>query len=154
MMAVTVLWWEKIIQVPKADLTPTADPNIFDFDLTQFWRDLRALEWSVDGMAFQQIVANDPPRTYAGIVYPRGLNILTPWRVEFEDGSYAVNCLGSNNNLLDKRIWNSVSLQPNNAAARQASLADLDAVIDPDGKLKQKAVFVRPATAPDLLVEQ
>jgi hypothetical protein len=33
--------------------------------------------------------------------------------VEFEDGQYAVTCIGANHNIVDRRVFNQVSLNPN-----------------------------------------
>jgi len=38
------------------------------------------------------------------------VEILSPYRVEFEDGQYSVRAVGANHNILDVKITNQVSL--------------------------------------------
>ena len=42
--------------------------------------------------------------------------MINGYTIEFENGSYQVNLTGANNNLLDARVQNQVSLNASNSA--------------------------------------
>ena len=126
-MAISVDWPTGLIHIPKADLDPFIGPDgqpvdgFFVHDVDQFRLDLRALEASTDGMPWPRTHRRFDPYRVAGVTYPQGVEIINDYRVEYEDGPYAVNLQGANNNILDIRVVNTVSINPSNAAAVSTS---------------------------------
>lgn len=118
-MATTINPITGIIYVPKVDTTlvDIGPPEIRELD-TNVWRlELRDIE---------DDELNRPwPRTHdhnsdvdigGGVILADVLLILDPYTVTFEDGQYAVNLVGTNNNILLKNNKNQVSVNPGNSA--------------------------------------
>lgn len=114
-MAISITWATKVIFVPQADLTPLGG-SVYELDTDQFRKDLNALQASVDGIAFDTTHEHTAPKTLAGVTYARFVEIINGYTVEFENGTYQVNLVGSNNNLMDVKVVNSVSMVPSNSA--------------------------------------
>jgi hypothetical protein len=114
-----------IINIPKADTTlVTTTPsevrqlNINDFRLT--------LNDIMDDAADVWAVTNHvhtPPLTISGVTLARVVEILDPYVIQFEDGSYSVNITGGNSNLSDVNIKNQVGLNTANSAGLQDPFA-------------------------------
>jgi hypothetical protein len=117
-MAITIDWGNSIIQVPKSYMTVIqASPfEVLQLDVNQFRLDLRGLEASEDGMPFLVTHRHNTEQTLSGISYARSVEIINGYTVEFEDGQYGVTLYGANNNLLDVKVANQVSLLANNSA--------------------------------------
>jgi hypothetical protein len=96
-----------------------ASPEIRELDTTQFWLDLKDLEYSVDGMPWTDTQVNFPSYTISGIVYAQAFVIIPPYFVTFEDGQYGVSLVGTNNNILDVATQNQVRIASNNSAGLQ-----------------------------------
>lgn len=118
-MATTIDWATGEITVPKADLTLiTVSPyEIRELDSNAWRLILRDLEDDIDGRPW--------PRTHdhnkdvdigGGVILADVLLILAPYTITFEDGLYAVNLVGTNNNILLKNNKNQVSVNPGNTA--------------------------------------
>lgn len=119
-MAITVDWGTKTIHVPRADLfQPGADPNILELNVDWFRLQLKALEESDEGMAYDDTHSHNPPVVISGVPIARVIEIINSYVVEFEDGQYRVILKGANNNILDVSVVNQVSLAPTNSAGLQ-----------------------------------
>lgn len=114
-MAYTVNWLTKVVTIPKSDLTLVqASPEIRELDVTAFWSEIHAIQ-AGDGLTYPAIMRSNAPVTLAGQTYVRSVEVINDYRIEFEDGQYQVNLTGANNNLLDARVQNQVSLSASNS---------------------------------------
>lgn len=117
-MAISVDWISGVIFVPKADtvLVDAGPPEIRELNVDTFRLALRDLEDDPDGRPWPKTHTHETESTLSGITYARKVEILAPYTVEFEDGQYAVNLIGANHNVLDRRVQNQVSLNIANSA--------------------------------------
>ena len=115
-MAITIEWATKIINVPKAYLTATANPDVFNLDTDQFRLDLKALEDDEEGIVYLDTHRHNTEVLLSGVIYARVIEIINGYTITFEDGQYAINFYGSNNNYADVTNINQVSIRPNNSA--------------------------------------
>tara|TARA_R110000772_G_scaffold17946_3_gene49865 strand:+ start:22653 stop:25514 length:2862 start_codon:yes stop_codon:yes gene_type:complete len=115
-MAISIDWATKIINVPQTYLTPTANPASFNLDTDVFRLDLKAIEAGVPGMPNERTHNHNTEVPLGGIIYARVIEIINGYTVTFEDGQYAVNLFGSNNNIGDVTNLNQVSVRTNNSA--------------------------------------
>jgi hypothetical protein len=118
-MAITVNWaTDQIINIPKADMTlvQLSPVEIRELDTDSFFLTLKDLESSIEGIPWPNTQRNASPVLLGGITYARVLEIIDPYTVTFEDGTYVVQLTGSNNNLIERTNPNQVSVQGNNAA--------------------------------------
>lgn len=116
-MAISVDPLTDIIYVPKADLTLIqASPEVRELDLD--WFRLELLDWEdeEENIYRPKTHTHNTEVTLAGLTYARIIEILDPYTIEFENGTYTINCVGANHNISDKKVANSVSLIVNNAA--------------------------------------
>lgn len=116
-MAYSVNWLTKIVTVPTADLAVVA-PGIYELDVLNFWAEVHEIQ-DGDGMPYIDIMRSNAPVTISGLTLARTLEVINGYRVEFEDGDYQVNLSGANNNILDARVQNQVSINANNSAGLQ-----------------------------------
>jgi len=119
-MAITIDWGNTfIISVPQADLNLLSG-TLYELDTEVFRLVLKDLEDDEDGIVFPNTHRRNAPVTVAGQTYAQTLEILPPYSIEFEDGSYTVQLVGSNNNLFDVEngilVQNTVSVIPTNSA--------------------------------------
>ena len=116
-MALSIDWLNKIIFVPKSDLTFIGG-TLYQIDTNDFRLELKAIEASEDGMPHLDTHRHNTEITIAGDIYARAIEIINGYTVTFEDGQYAVKLVGSNNNIHDEGIINrnQVSLVPTNSA--------------------------------------
>jgi hypothetical protein len=96
----TVDWKNKIIDIPKTDLTLVTG-TLYELDTEWFKDEIRALESDVYGMPNIRIIDHNTSYTVAGTTYARKVEVVNGYRVKFEDGQYSVRLVGSNNNLFD-----------------------------------------------------
>ena len=118
-MAITIDWANtKVISVPRADMTliQSSPTEIRELNTNSFRLELLDLADNPDGRPWEKTHQHDTETLLGGITYARKLQILDPYTVTFEDGQYAVNLTGSNNNILDKTNKNQVSVNPSNSA--------------------------------------
>lgn len=116
-MAISVDHNTYIIYVPKADLTLIqASPEIRELDSNQFRIWLNDWQDSEAGIPMPKTNNHNTEVTIDGLTYARTIEILAPYTIEFQDGQYQVNIVGSNNNIHSRRVTNQVSLVPNNSA--------------------------------------
>ncbi len=117
-MAITINWATKVISVPRADMpliqsTPT---EIRGLDVDDFRMELKDIEDNVEGQPFPDTHRHNAEVTLGGLTLSRVVEILDPYSITFEDGQYAVNLSGANNNVADKTNVNQVSVRSNNSA--------------------------------------
>lgn len=117
-MAITINWETKIINIPRNDLpiiqsTPT---EIRGLDVDWFRMELKDIEDNVEGVTFPDTHTHNTEVTLGGLTLARVVEILEPYTITFEDGQYAVNLSGANNNVADKTNVNQVSVRSNNSA--------------------------------------
>lgn len=117
-MAITIDWGEKIINVPRTDLTliQSSPTEIRELNLNDFRMALKALEESEDGMMFLDTHRHNTEVTVAGVTLARVIEIINDYTITFEDGQYAVNLVGANSNVADVVNVNQVSVRSSNSA--------------------------------------
>lgn len=115
-MAYSVNWLTKVVTIPKADLTLVqASPEVRELNLLVFWSAVHAIQ-AGEGISYPDIMRSAVPVTLSGVTYQRAVEVINGYTIEFENGSYQVNLIGANNNLLDTRVQNQVSLNASNSA--------------------------------------
>jgi len=117
-MAISVDWGTSVITIPRADMEIVqSEPiEIRELDLDAFRLTLKDLEDDEAGMPFPDTHSHETTATMGGVTYARKIEILEPYTVTFEDGSYAVNLVGANSNVADRLNLNSVSVRAANSA--------------------------------------
>lgn len=116
-MAYIVNWATKVVVIPKADITLiSSSPEVYSLDVLDFWGKIHIIQSSDNGMPYLDIMRSNVPVTLGGVTYARSVEVINGYRIEFENGSYQINLSGANNNLLDARVQNSVSLNSSNSA--------------------------------------
>lgn len=143
---IQVNWNSKIIYVPQDYLTPLSG-SLYSLNVDDFRKELKLIEESDEGIVFEDTHEHITEVILSGIAYARFVRIINDFTVEFENGSYGVVATGANHNLLDVKVFNQVSLLTQNSSglinnASPAEIAiELDAVLDPQGKLKRPLVL-------------
>lgn len=121
-MAISVAWETGIISVPKADTAlvgtdPITGREIRTFDTEQFHKDLRSELESQSGRPFPSTHSYDSETIIDGVNYAAKITMnLNYYSIEFEDGTYRVVLINTNNNIAGGTIINNVSIQPSNSA--------------------------------------
>ncbi len=120
-MTIAVDWPPRAVTVEQSDLTPTADPDVFDFDLDDFHRRLRVLEGSEEGIIYPRTHNFAPAVTVGTVQLAPVVEMINSYTVEFveELSPYAANFVGANTNVADVAVVNNVSVRPNNSAGLQ-----------------------------------
>ena len=98
---ISIDWASRVIFVPKIYLVPTSNPVIFNMDTDKFRLDLKDFEDGEDGISYPDTHRHNTEVPLGGVIYARVIEIINNYTVEFEDGQYAVNLFGSNNNIGD-----------------------------------------------------
>jgi hypothetical protein len=132
-MAITVDWaLTKVIFVPRADMTliQTTPYEVRELDSDAFRLILRDLEDDPDGRPWPRTHDHNTEVTIQGVTYARQVLIKEPYTITFEDGLYAVNIVGSNNNILERTNKNSVSVNPSNSAGLQKVVITVESIGD------------------------
>lgn len=115
-----VNWPTRNIFVPKVDtvaagVDPVTGREIRTYDtVALFHKQLRAAEVTADGRG-----AHLTTHSYGATQYAPDISLINNFTVEFEDGTYRVVLVGSNNNIAERAVVNSVSIQPGNSAGLQ-----------------------------------
>lgn len=117
-MAISIDWATKVITIPKADtaLVDIGPPEIRSLNVDTFRKDLNGLQDSEFGMAFETTHIHTAPVTIGGVTLARVVEIINGYTVTFEDGFYAVNLEGANQNIGDVLNFNSVQVRSSNSA--------------------------------------
>jgi len=113
-MAISIDWTTKIISVPQSFLTLISG-SLYELDTNNFRLALKDIE-DDEGIPFLDTHRHNTVVNLGGIGYARTIEIINGYTVTFEDGQYAVNLVGSNNNIADVTNINQVSIRPNNSA--------------------------------------
>ena len=114
-MAITINWATKVINIPQDYLTDLGG-GIFELDVNAFRLDLRDIEDNEEGIPFQYTHTHNTEVTLGGLTLSRVVEIIAPYTITFEDGQYAVNLVGANNNIADRTNVNQVSVRSSNSA--------------------------------------
>jgi len=116
-MAISIDWPSQVITVPKADTTleSLGPPEIRNLDVNQFRKDLNALQAGVEGIPEPTTHTHTAPVTLGGVTFARQVEIINGYTVTFENGAYAVNLQGANNNISDVTNLNTVSIRSANS---------------------------------------
>lgn len=124
-MAITINWGTQVIFVPKSDtaLVSSGPPEIRQLDINVFRLRLKDLEDDEEGMPFLDTHNHYPPVTVGGVTLARVVEIINGYTVTFENGTYAVNLIGANNNIADVTNLNSVSIRSSNSAGLVTDVA-------------------------------
>ncbi len=126
-MAVSINWAIKRIYVPKADLTFVSG-TLYELSTNWFRLQLRDLEDSDEGIVNLRTHKHNTEVTILGTTFARTIEIINGYSVEFEDGSYTVKLVGSNNNIFDSEsgvlVRNSVQVVSTNSAGLIQSASD------------------------------
>ena len=114
-----------VITIPTADLTlvQSSPSYIYDLPLNDFRMWLKNWEDSEEGIVQLKTHSHNTEVTLGGLTFSRVIEILDPYTITFEDGSYAVNLTGANSNIGDKVNVNSVSVRSQNSAGLISSPA-------------------------------
>lgn len=116
-MAYSVNWLTQVVTIPKTDLTVvSASPEIYELDVLVFWATIHGIQDDFEAMGYPRIMRSNAPVTISGVTYVRSVEVINGYTIEFENGSYQVNLVGANNNILDVRVVNNVSINPSNSA--------------------------------------
>lgn len=115
-MALSIDYLTKVITVPQADLTLVSG-TLYELDTEAFRNNLHTIQASSGGIFADDFFIHNTEVTVAGVAYARTIEITNGWKVEFEDGQYAVRLVGSNNNIFDEGVIvrNQVSVIPTNS---------------------------------------
>jgi hypothetical protein len=116
---ITIDWQTRVITIDRDYLgvpTQTVPSFIYSLDTDDFRLDLKELEASVAGMSHLDTHQHNTEVPLGGVIYARVIEIINGYTITFEDGQYAVNLFGSNNNIGDVVNVNQVSVRTNNAA--------------------------------------
>jgi hypothetical protein len=128
-MAVSIDWGNTyVIHVPTADLIPVGGA-FYRLDVDWFRRALKTLEAGEAGQCFPDTHKHTPEVVLSGVTFARVVEILAPYSVEFENGSYAVTAFGANHNIADRLVLNSVSLVTQNSAGLIRETEDRGAIV-------------------------
>jgi hypothetical protein len=112
--AIFINWNTKVIYVPKNFLTFVSGTT-YEMDTDAFRLALKDIE-DDEGIPFLDTHRHNTEVALGGLTYARTIEIINGYTVYFEDGMYAVNLIGSNNNIADVAIVNHVSIRPTNSA--------------------------------------
>lgn len=117
-MPVSVHWPSKTILIPQDYLTSLGG-DVYELNTEELRLDLKDLEDGEAGIPYDDTHRRNAPVTLAGATYAQTLEIINDYTITFEDGQYAVNLVGSNNNISDVTNVNQVSIRSNNSAGLQ-----------------------------------
>jgi len=115
---ITIDYLTYIIYIPKSFmlLIQSSPAVIYELNTDTFRLALKDLEDDVSGIAQPTTHSHVSPISISGVQLARVIEILEPYTCEFEDSQYAVNLVGSNNNIADRTIVNQVSIRSANSA--------------------------------------
>ena len=108
-MSISINWGTKVISIPQNDLT-FVETGVYSLDLSDFKSWVQAEEASEAGIANERILKHNTEVTLSGVTFARTIEVINGYTVTFEDGQYAVNFEGANNNLADVCNVNQVCL--------------------------------------------
>lgn len=111
-------WENRIINISRSDmlLIQSSPSEIRQLDTDAFRLELKAQEASETGAPFLDTHQHNTTVTVGGVTLARVIEIINDYTITFEDGQYAVNLVGSNNNIADVTNVNQVSVRSANSA--------------------------------------
>ncbi|MCP4470528.1 MAG: hypothetical protein GY815_07560 [Gammaproteobacteria bacterium] len=120
-MTISVDYITNIITIEKADMTlVTLSPyEIRSLDLNTVHNALRTGEADEAGTIYPRTHDHNTEVTLGGVTYARQVEFLAPYTITLEDGAYACDLTGANNNLVDRINLNQVQVRTNNSAGLQ-----------------------------------
>ena len=120
-MAITIDWGNRIINVPRNDMTliQSVPTEIRQLNINSFRLTLNDLEDDAEGMPFPDTHRHNTTVEVGGVILARVVEIINGYTVTFEDGQYAVNLVGANSNIGDVTNVNQVSVRSANSAGLQ-----------------------------------
>lgn len=163
-------WATKVFTVYQADMTNKGG-GVYELDVEALRAELHALQWSPEGMPFDDIFFHNTEVTISGTTFVRTVGIINGYTMTISPAAaYQVSCTGANHNLQD--VYNNLTgptFLPNNSAglivgtggggATAAEVAD--AVWDEPradhatpGTYGERLVLKRTTEAPDLWREE
>lgn len=115
---ISINWATSVINVPKADTTliQSTPTEIRELDINTFRLALKDIEDNEQGINFPTTHSHNTTVSIGGVTLARVVEILAPYTVTFENGSYAVNLVGANSNISDRTNVNNVSVRSANSA--------------------------------------
>jgi len=122
---ITIDWSDRIINIPKADLTlvQSTPTEIRELPLNWFRMQLKDIEDSEAGIVNPRTHNHNTEVSLGGLTYARIIEIINGYTITFEDGQYAVNLTGANSNVGDVTNVNQVSVRSQNSAGMTSSPA-------------------------------
>jgi len=114
-MSLSINWATKVISIPQAYLEHISG-SLYKLDVDQFRLDLKDIEDSEGGIVFPDTHRHNPEVVLGDITLSRVVEIINGYTITFEDGQYAVNLVGANNNISDVCNINQVSIRSSNSA--------------------------------------
>ena len=99
-MALTIDPATKVISVPQADLNFISG-SLYELDSNQFRKDVMALLDDEDRIWLPDAFSHNTEVTVAGTTFARTLEFINGYSVTFENLTYSVRIVGSNNNIFD-----------------------------------------------------
>lgn len=114
-MAISINWLTKVITIPQSFLTYISG-DLYELDVNELRLALKDIEDSEEGSVFPDTHRHNTQVVLSGVTYARTLEIINGYTVTFENGQYAVRCVGANHNLADVKNVNYVSLIVGNSA--------------------------------------
>jgi len=118
-MAYTYDYATLTITIPQSDLTLVTG-TLYELNTNVFRLAVADEQDSERGMPYPDAIRHNTEVTVAGTTYARFIEIINGWSITFENGTYSVRLVGSNNNLFDVENGilnqNSVQVIPGNAA--------------------------------------
>lgn len=116
---------EYVIQIPRTDMTlvSSSPTEVRQLNIDAFRQELNDLMDDEVGMHFPTNHFHTAPLTISGVTLARVVEILDPYVIEFEDGSYNVNIVGGNSNVADVVVKNQVGVNTANSAGLQDPFA-------------------------------
>ena len=108
------------IFVPRADMPVVqVSPEIRELDVDAWRLELHGIADDVHMCPWPKMFLHNTQYTLSGVTYVRAMQIIDPYYITFEDAQYAVRLVGGNNNILDVKTANQVSLLASNSAGKQ-----------------------------------
>ena len=113
-------WGTRVITVYRADAFMTdLGGNVYEMDTNAFRLALKDVEDSEEGMPHPDTHRHNTTVTVGGVTLAHVLEIINGYTITFDDGQYAVNLSGTNNNIPDVANVNQVSIRSFNSAGLQ-----------------------------------
>lgn len=94
------------------------NPTLYELDVNALRLALKDIEDEV-GITYPDTHRHNTEVVLSGTTYARSVEFINGYTITFEDGQYAVRCVGANHNIADVKNLNQVSLIIGNSAGLQ-----------------------------------